>query len=38
VMETLLTLLLADRMGPTPRSAAAETVRGRIEQGLREQK
>jgi len=45
VMEALLTLLLADRMGadaapnpPTPRSAAAEAVRSRIEQGLREQK
>lgn len=45
VMEALLTLLLADKMGaetasapPAPRSAAAEAVRGRIEQGLREQK
>ncbi len=45
VMEALLTLLLADKMGaettpnpPTPRSAAAEAVRSRIEQGLKEQK
>ncbi len=45
VMEALLTLLLADRMAadaapnpPGPRSAAAEAVRTRIEQGLREQK
>jgi len=45
VMEALLTLLLADRMAadaapnpPAPRSAAAEAVRTRIEQGLREQK
>jgi len=45
VMEALLTLLLADKMGaettpnpPTSRSAAAEAVRSRIEQGLKEQK
>src|SRR5436190_5955812 len=45
VMEALLTWLLADRMGAdtmpnpaTPRSPAAEAVRSRIEQGLREQK
>src|SRR5436309_2000437 len=45
VMEALLTLLLADRMGAdatpnpaTPRSAAAEAVRSRIEQGLKEQR
>ena len=45
VMEALLTLLLADRMAAdtapnpsAPRSAAAEAVRSRIEQGLREQK
>src|SRR5262244_3939753 len=45
VMEALLTLLLADRMGAdaapapvTPRSAAAEAVRSRIEQGLKDQK
>ena len=45
VMEALLTLLLAGRMAadaapnpPAPRSAAAEAVRTRIEQGLREQK
>ncbi len=45
VMEALLTLLLADRMGAettagpaAPRSAAAEAVRARIEQGLKEQK
>ena len=45
VMEALLTLLLADRMGadvapnpPAPRSPAVEAVRSRIEQGLRDQK
>jgi uncharacterized membrane protein YqiK len=45
VMEALLTLLLAERMGgdapsnpPAPRSSAAEAIRSRIEQGLREQK
>jgi uncharacterized membrane protein YqiK len=45
VMEALLTLLLADRMGAdaapapaTPRSAAVEAVRSRIEQGLKDQK
>jgi len=45
VMEALLTLLLADRMGAdttpnpaTPRSAAAETVRSRIGQGLKDQR
>jgi uncharacterized membrane protein YqiK len=44
VMEALLTLLLADKMGaetapnPSPRSAAAEAVRSRIEQQLREPK
>jgi len=45
VIEALLTLLLADRMGadatpnpPAPRSTAAEAVRSRIEQGLKEQK
>ena len=45
VMEALLTLLLADRMGAdatpnpaTPRSPAAEAVRSRIEQGLKEQR
>ena len=44
-MEALLTLLLAARMGAettpnpaTPRSAAAEAVRSRIEQGPKEQK
>jgi len=44
-MEALLTLLLADKMGadatpnpPTPRSPAAEAVRARLEQGLKEQK
>jgi uncharacterized membrane protein YqiK len=45
VMEALLTLLLADRMGAdaapapaTPRSTAVEAVRSRIEQGLKDQK
>jgi uncharacterized membrane protein YqiK len=44
VMEALLTLLLADKMGaetaanPSPRSAAAEAVRSRLEQQLREPK
>jgi hypothetical protein len=44
VMEALLTLLLADKIGgesaanPSPRSAAAEAVRSRIEQQLREPK
>src|SRR6266508_2898174 len=45
VIEALLTLLLADRMGAdatpnpsAPRSTAAEAVRSRIEQGLKEQK
>jgi len=44
-MEALLTLLPAERMGgdapsnpPAPRSSAAEAIRSRIEQGLREQK
>ncbi len=43
-MEALLTLLLADKIGgesaanPSPRSAAAEAVRSRIEQQLREPK
>ena len=43
VMEALLTLLLADRVGAdvtpqpaTPRSPAAEAVRSRLEQGLKE--
>jgi uncharacterized membrane protein YqiK len=45
VMEALLTLLLADKMGaeatpnpPAPRSPAAEAVRARLEQGLKDQK
>jgi len=43
-LEALLTLLLADKMGaetaanPSPRSAAAEAVRSRLEQQLREPK
>jgi hypothetical protein len=42
-MEAQLTLLLADRVGAdvtphpaTPRSPAAEAVRSRLEQGLKE--